>query len=157
MNDIDVLMAIEDIRRLEARYARYADGKRWTDLANLFTEDGTFTPLDTDGNPMASMIGRDGIDERLNASNSGDVTPIHQLLTHEIDILTPTTAKAIWAMGDMIFRGDDAVPPAGASGNIPPFRTMVGFGHYHVTYKKLDGTWYIATRTLTRTRLEFTY
>ncbi len=34
---------------------------------------------------------------------------------------------------------------------------MRGWGHYHVTYRKENGRWLIATRTLTRTRLEFTY
>jgi hypothetical protein len=34
---------------------------------------------------------------------------------------------------------------------------MRGWGQYHVTYRKVDGSWFIATRTQTRTRLEFTY
>lgn len=53
MRDLETLNAIEDIRRLEARYARYADDKRWEDLAGLFTEDGSFRWLDVDVDTLA--------------------------------------------------------------------------------------------------------
>jgi hypothetical protein len=41
--NLDTLIAIEEVRQLNARYARYADAKRWADLADLFTPDGSFT------------------------------------------------------------------------------------------------------------------
>jgi len=157
MRDLETLNAIEDIRRLEARYARYADEKRWEDLAGLFTEDGWFRPLDVGGNAIAKMVGREGIATALGSRNSGDVQPIHQLLTNEIDVESPTTAKAVWAMADLIFRGESAIPEQKPGDALPPFRTMRGWGHYHVTYRKVDGQWFIAARTLTRTRLEYTY
>lgn len=157
MDDITELKAIEDIRHLEARYARYADEKRWADLADLFVEEGTFVSLDVEGNVLVEMMSRAGIAARLGAANSGDVTPLHQLLTSEIEVLSPTTAKAIWAMADIVIRGEDAIPKPGTAGSVPPFRTMRGYGHYHVTYTKVDGTWYIANRRQTRTRLEYTY
>ena len=106
--DINVLKAVEEIRRLEARYARYADEKRWADLAGLFTVDGTFTPQDADGSPITEMSGRQDIADSLTAAMAGDVTPIHLLLTSEIDILFPTTAHGIWAMADLVFRNDAA-------------------------------------------------
>jgi hypothetical protein len=157
MDDLETLKATEDIRRVEARYARYADHKRWKDLAGLFAENGWFRSIDVEGNEILNMAGRDNIAESLGSRNSGDVQPIHQLLTHEIDIESPTTAKAVWAMADLIFRGDSAIPEPGPDDTLPPFRTMRGWGHYHVTYVKTDGQWFIATRTQTRTRLEFTY
>ena len=157
MRDLETLNAIEDIRQLEARYARYADEKRWADLAGLFTADGLFRPLDVAGNEISRMSGREDIAAQLGSRNSGDVQPIHQQLTHEIEIESPTTAKAVWAMADLIFRGDSAIPERKPGEPLPPFRTMRGWGHYHVTYRKENGRWLIATRTLTRTRLEFTY
>ena len=33
---------------------------------------------------------------------------------------------------------------------------MVGFGHYHETYRKAAGEWRIASSTLTRLRVDFT-
>ncbi|MEH1168265.1 nuclear transport factor 2 family protein [Micromonospora sp. CPCC 205539] len=157
MRDLPTLNAIEDIRDLEARYARYADEKRWDDLAGLFAEDGWFRPLDVDGNEVAYMGSREAIATQLNTRNSGDVQPIHQLFTHEIEIESASTAKAVWAMADLIFRGDSAIPEQKPGDALPPFRTMRGWGHYHVTYRKVDGRWFIATRTQTRTRFEFTY
>lgn len=154
MLDLETLTVIEEIRRVEARYARYADGKRWQDLAALFTEDGWFRPLDADGNELFTMNGRAEIARTLTERNAGDVQPIHQLFTHEIDVESPTAAKAVWAMADLIFRGDR---PQAAATEPALFRTMRGWGHYHVTYRKVDGQWLIATRVLTRTRLEFTY
>lgn len=157
MNELEVLEATEDIRRLEARYARLADQKRWMDLAGLFTEDGVFRPLDEAGNELLRMSGRESIGASLGARNSGDVQLVHQLFTHEIDIESPTEAKAVWAMADLIFRGDGAIPARGPDDKLPPFRTMRGWGHYHVLYRKVEGQWQIAERTLTRTRLEYTY
>jgi hypothetical protein len=153
--DIEVLKAVEAIRRLEARYARYADEKRWAELAGLFTADGTFTPQGADGKPLAVMSGRQEIVDSLTAVMSGDVTPIHLLLTSEIDILSPTTAHGIWAMADLVFRNDDPPAQADATGNIPAFKTMRGWGHYHVDYVKTGGAWYVSKRVQTRTRLEF--
>jgi hypothetical protein len=74
MTDIEVLKAVEEIRQLEARYARYADEKRWADLAGLFTVDGTFTPQDAGGKPIAVMSGRQEIADSLTAVTAG-VTP----------------------------------------------------------------------------------
>jgi hypothetical protein len=154
-SDIEVLKAVEEVRRLEARYARYADEKRWADLAGLFTIDGTFTPLDADGKPLAVMSGRQDILDTMTAAMSADASPIHLLLTSEIDILSPTTAHGIWAMADLIFRNDDPPTHAATTGNLPAFKTMRGWGHYHVDYVKIDGAWYVSKRVQTRTRLEF--
>jgi hypothetical protein len=153
--DIEVLKAVEEIRRLEARYARFADEKRWADLAGLFTVDGTFTPQDADGKPLAVMSGRQDIIDSMTAAMTGDVSPIHLLLTSEIDILSPTSAHGIWAMADLIFRNDDPPAQADATSDIPAFKTMRGWGHYHVDYVKIDGAWYVSKRVQTRTRLEF--
>jgi SnoaL-like domain len=155
MTDTEVLKAIEEIRQLEARYARYADEKRWTDLAELFTIDGTFTREDADGKPIAALSGRHQIADRLNTVGTGDVTLIHMLLTSEIDILSPNTAQGIWAMADLIFRNNDPPPPSDGTGNTPSFKTMRGWGHYHVDYVNLEGSWYICKRVQTRTRLEY--
>ena len=155
MTDVEVLLATEEIRRLEARYARFADAKRWPDLAGLFTPDGTFTSQNIDGENLAAMAGRQDITDHLTAVNAGDVTPIHMLMTSEIEILSPTRAHAVWAMADLIFRDDDPPAHTGATGGVPPFTMMRGWGHYHVDYVKVDGAWYFSKRVQTRTRLEF--
>ena len=157
MTDLEVLKATEAIRRVEARYAFYADHKRWRDLARLFTEDGVFRPLDQSGDELLRMTGREDISSSLAAHNSGDVQPIHQLFTHEIDIESSTSARGVWAMADFIFRAEGSTPVAGANDKVPAFKTMRGWGHYHVIYRKVNGLWLIADRVLTRTRLEYAY
>jgi hypothetical protein len=154
MTDTEMLKAVEEIRQVEARYARYADEKRWADLAGLFTVDGTFTSLDAGGKPLTVMSGRKEIADSLTAVTAG-VTPIHMLFTSEIEILSPAAAHGIWAMADLLFRNDDLPAHSGATGNVPPFTTMRGWGHYHVDYIKIDGAWYFSKRVQTRTRLEF--
>jgi hypothetical protein len=155
MTDIEMLKAVEEIRQLEARYARYADEKRWADLAGLFTVDGTFTPQDADGKPLAVMSGRQEIADTLTAVTAGHVTPIHMLFTSEIEVLSPTTAHGIWAMADLIFRTGDPPAHPEMTGDVPQFTTMRGWGHYHVDYVKIGGAWYFSKRVQTRTRLEF--
>ncbi|MFJ9034420.1 nuclear transport factor 2 family protein [Streptomyces sp. NPDC102274] len=54
MHDLERLVVIEDLRRLMARYVYLADHQRWTDMAGLFTTDGTFTPRLVDGSTVAS-------------------------------------------------------------------------------------------------------
>jgi hypothetical protein len=79
--------------------------------------------------PVVDMVGRENIAAQIGARYSGDVQPIHQLLTHEIDIESETKAKAVWAMADLIFRGESAVPEQKPGEALPPFRTMRGWGH----------------------------
>jgi hypothetical protein len=69
------------------------------------------------------MSGRQQIADSLAAVTAG-ATPIHLLLTSEIEILSPASAHGIWAMADLIFRDDNPPAHSGAVGNVPPFTTM---------------------------------
>lgn len=155
MDDIERLSTVEDLRRLMARYARYADEQRWGDLAGLFTPDGTFTPHKPDGTVWLRMSGRDEIAAKIGSSaGPGDVL-IHHLFSDEIDVESATAARGTWSMEDLITR-----PETGPGADIPEqfaFKSMHGFGHYHGTFTKADGTWYIAELTQTRLRLDFTH
>ena len=152
--NLETLSAIEEIRQLNGRYARYADGRRWGDIANLFAPDGTFTSHAVDGSVVAEMIGRDAIKETLSKVGEGDVVLIHMLFGHEIEPTGPTTARSIYAMADLIFRGEDYVADPSAA-DLPSFRNMRGWGHYEATSVKTDGMWHYHTLNQTRTRLEF--
>ena len=76
-------------------------------------------------------------------SHVGDVTTVHHGHMPEIEILSPTTARGVWAMEDKLRW------PEGS-----PIQTMHGYGHYHETYELVDGAWRISTLTLTRLRLD---
>ncbi|TYB54575.1 nuclear transport factor 2 family protein [Nonomuraea sp. PA05] len=152
MDAVERLTTIEELRRLMARYVRYADHQRWQDLANLFTPDGTFTPLKPDGSVWLRMEGKDAIAATVGASGGPGVTLVHHLFSDEIDVGSATEAHGVWAMEDIVSRPDDAP----TSEDIP-FRSMHGFGHYHARFVKAGGSWRIAELRQTRVRLDFTY
>ncbi|NGN92395.1 nuclear transport factor 2 family protein [Nocardioides sp. KC13] len=152
METLERLSIIEDVRRLMARYVRYADHQRWDDLAGLFTEDGTFTPHKPDGSVWLRMNGRDEISATVGASGGPGVTLVHHLFSDEIDVDSAETARGVFAMEDIVTRPEDAE----VSETIP-FRRMHGFGHYHARFVRTDGSWRIAELTQTRIRLDFTH
>ncbi len=151
MDAVDKLLAIEEIRRVEARYARFADAKDWAAVGSLFAENGTFAPQDGDGNTIVILKGPKAIADGLAATTGTDVQPLHTLFTAEIDILDETHATNIQAMADLVFRGPKAVPIDG----LPDFSEMRGWGHYHTTYEKQGGAWLITERVQKRTRMTF--
>ncbi|MCB2076235.1 MAG: nuclear transport factor 2 family protein [Novosphingobium sp.] len=144
MDRIARLEAIEDIRNLKARYFRLMDTKQWEDLAAVFTSD--MKVLTPDGDVYAE--GGDTYADSLRASLENSVS-CHQGLTGEIEIIDAGNAKGVWAMQDII-EWDDAHPRFG-------WKSIVGRGHYHETYRREGGAWRIATLTLTRLRLDTTF
>ena len=141
MDDIERLIAIEDIRRLKARYFRCMDTKDWDGFRDVFATDGEMD--------MRAEAGEGGLVRGAQAIADfvrGVVDPV-QTVHHghmpEIDVTSPTTATGIWAMEDLL-----RWPPGG------PVSGMHGWGHYHETYVKRDGDWLIHTLTLTRLRVD---
>lgn len=152
----DILHIKDEIRELMARYVRQADEKNWQALAALFTPDGVFTPLNVDGEPLAVMQGRQQIAETIQKS-VGTATAIHHLFSYEISPLDGVQAKGVFSMEDYLLRPEAEEQPATAHSNIPPFRSLHGYGHYHGDYVKQDGVWYIKKLVQTRIKLDFTF
>ncbi|MEU6346763.1 MULTISPECIES: nuclear transport factor 2 family protein [unclassified Streptomyces] len=150
MDTAERLSITEDLRRLMARYVRYADHQRWQDLAGLFTPDGTFTPRKPDGSVWLRMEGREQIVATVGSSGGPGVTLIHHLFSDEIDVASATAARGVWAMEDIVTRPADA-PVSEAV----PFRGMHGYGHYRVRFVRTGGSWFIAELEQTRIRLDF--
>jgi hypothetical protein len=143
MDRFEKLQAIEDIRNLKARYFRFMDTKQWDLLAGLFTAD--MQVLSPGGGVW--LNGGAAFAASLRNSLEHSVS-VHQGLTAEIEIIDAENAKAIWAMQDII-EWKDRHPREG-------WKSIVGRGHYHDTYRKTDGNWRIATLSLTRLRLDVT-
>jgi hypothetical protein len=143
MDPLDRLQAIEDIRLLKARYFRFMDTKQFHLLEALFTPDLlVLTPTGA----VYKDSGR-GYAASLKTSLEHSVS-VHQGFLSEIEILDEHNATGIWAMQDVI-EWADKHPVQG-------WKSITGRGHYHETYRKLDGSWRIATLTLTRLRLDTT-
>lgn len=143
MEPLERLLAIEEIRLLKARYFRFMDTKQFHLLADLFAPDlRVLTP--------AGAVYQDsgpGYAAALKHSLENAVS-VHQGFMDEIEILDADNARGIWAMQDVI-EWADRHPVQG-------WKSIVGRGHYHETYRRVEGAWRIATLMLTRLRLETT-
>lgn len=161
MNDIERLVAIEEIKQLKARYFRGMDTKDWDLFRSVFVEDvetdtsEAFTPLDCAGraieptrparapDPALKIAGIDAFMKAQHRHLDG-MSTVHHGHMPEIEILSDTEATGIWAMEDKLRW------PEGAG----PMRLMHGYGHYREKYRKVDGKWRIASLKLTRLRVD---
>jgi hypothetical protein len=143
MDALQRLVEIEAIKQLKARYFRYVDTFNLEGWLTVFTDDfvgryekGVGTPEKT-----WQVDGKKGITEYW-TMNKSRVQSVHHGHMAEIEILSDTEAKAIWAMEDIV-EFTDAL--------------MHGYGHYHEKYVKVDGAWLIKELHLTRLRVQQTY
>lgn len=129
---------LEAIRQLKARYCRFVDTQQWDALRELFAPDAGFDL----GDGMV-FSDRDGFVAFVASALTGAQT-VHHVLAPEITLTGPSSAEGIWAMRDVVDRGR------------PGEGVLRGYGHYHETYRKDGGRWFIAALRLTRLRVEFT-
>jgi hypothetical protein len=143
MDRLERLEAIEAIRNVKARYFRLMDTRQWDELRSVFTSD--LKVLTPEGKVYAE--GGDTYAAALRTSLEHAVS-CHQGLAGEVEISDDGTGRAIWAMQDII-TWEDRHPNMG-------WKSIVGRGHYHETYRHEGGEWRIATLTLTRLSLDVT-
>ncbi|MEU4434611.1 nuclear transport factor 2 family protein [Nocardia rhamnosiphila] len=127
----------EALRALKARYFRLMDTKDWAGFRALFCDDVVIDLSEAGGEVIT------GADEFLTflTGRIGDALTIHHGHSPEIDVLSETTAQGIWALEDRL--------------SWPNGTRVHGFGHYHETYAKIDGTWRIRTQRLTRLHTDY--
>lgn len=142
------LLAIEEIKKLKARYFRFMDTGDWDGFASLFTEDAHFDVRGAlEENPDFATLGgplqgRAAIVDYVRSGISV-VTSAHYGHMPEIEIVSDDSATGIWALDDILR------PPAGG-----PFTLFRGHGHYHERYSRIDGRWLIADLRITRLMVE---
>ena len=129
--------AIEAIKQLKARYFRTMDTKDWGGMRDVFADDVVVDTTDSGGNVIS------GADEFMAFLEPvlQDVVTVHHGHMPEIELTSPTTARGIWSMEDMLRYADGT--------------EMHGYGHYHEAYELTGDTWRIKTLTLTRLRTDF--
>lgn len=148
MDAIEKLLAIEEIKKLKARYFRLMDTKDWTRFGALFTLDATFDvqgALEENPDPSSlgdPIVGRDAIVEYVR-NGITPITSAHYGHMPEIEIISSDEATGIWALEDVLRL------PAGG-----PFALFRGYGHYHEHYRRTDGVWCIAALKITRLMVE---
>jgi hypothetical protein len=126
---------VEAIKQVKARYFRLMDTKDWDGLAGVFTDDVEIDVTSEGGGVTHS------VDEYMPflVNVLGDVTTVHHGHMPEIELTSPTTARAIWSFEDELWWPDGA-----------PLKYMHGYGHYHETYEKTSGRWRIKTMRISR-------
>ena len=138
----DELDAIEQIKKLKARYFRCMDTKDWDGFQNVFAADATMDTTQEAPN-IEVVTGRRREIRQFVEGRWGRCVTVHHGHMPEIEITSPTTARGIWAMQDFL-----QMPEGSPLG----MKSMVGWGHYTETYELVDGEWKIKTLVLTRLR-----
>jgi hypothetical protein len=151
MDDLQRLMAIEEIKQVKARYFRGVDTSDGDLVRSILTQDCELDYLGCCTDPKsgvdylpamnAVLRGRDSW--RADGLSGAGIVSVHQSHNHEIELTSDTAAKAIWSMTDRLYM------PEGA-----PYALLTGYGHYLETYEKEDGRWKIKTTHVTRLRVE---
>ena len=144
MTPLERLLAIEEIKQLKAKYFYAYDNKLWD-----MWRDEVWAP---DARLEVPEMGRDIAPRDAMIAwvieQSADQVSVHHGHTPIIEITSDTTATGLWAMEDRLYRSKEH-PLNGDTAYV------LGFGHYHETYVKLDVGWRIRSTRLTRLRTEY--
>lgn len=135
--DVGYLGDVEAIKQLKARYCRLLDTKDWTGWRAVFTDDFVSDTSEAGGKVIA---GADDFVAFTRKSLRGQAT-VHQVHAPEIEVVSPTTARGVWALEDVV--------------RLAPGLNLRGYGHYTETYEKSADGWRIKSSKLTRLREDF--
>ena len=138
MSDTEISRLLDEraCERLVHQYARFVDSGEAARVAELFTPDGVWTAADgrsMDGQEAitAGFVGRQGLTRRLSR---------HVMTNVLIDRINDTEASGTAYL--INFRHDERTGPAQKPG---PARLPKFVGDYHLTFRRSDGEWRIAT------------
>jgi hypothetical protein len=134
MNDIETLLALEEIKLLKARRDRAVDTKDWALYRSLHADDHV---SHNDG--YERWESADVMIANVSRLLDESKTSVHHSHTPDITFQSDTEAKSIYGMEDLIFDT--------ASGEL----LIHGFGFYYESYVKRDGKWLFISRQLKRT------
>ncbi|MEE2031093.1 nuclear transport factor 2 family protein [Rhodococcus chondri] len=150
------LVALEEIKKVFAARLRIMDNKQWDLYPTLHTDDvvsETFHDATDDHSHLppaqrpGAVVGGEALKNMIRTFLDGpvSVTTAHHGHNPEITLTSDTTATGIWAMEDVLWWTNGDVE-----------EHLHGWGHYHEEYRKVDGTWLISYRNLTRLRVDHT-
>lgn len=112
------------IEALQARYWDLMDAKEWEEFRTCFADDFLFINLDNGDR----MEGGDDMVEAIKGIFPDGVASSHHGHQHSIEITSPTTATAHWALRDDLYDSKNG-------------GEFVGRAHYDNKYTKIDGRW----------------
>ncbi len=137
--NVQMLLDIEQIKQLKARYFRLVDTKQWDDWARVFAVDAVLEI------PEGDLVhrGRDEIVANV-STIMAELRTVHHGHMPEIEITGPDSARGVWAMFDYVEW------PAQDDHRVG----LHGYGHYVEEYVREDGAWCIARSRLERLRVD---
>ena len=140
MTDLERLLAVEEIKQLKARYFYYLDRRDWDAWRReVWAPDASLHVPTVREEPYR------GVDTIVAwvAERAVNQHSTHQGHMPIIEILSDTTAKAVWPMEDIIRLTPEMHSVRG-------YTYLHGWGHYHETYVKLEKGWRIQSSRLDR-------
>ena len=125
------LSAVEEVKRLRARYCRAMDQKDWLTLATLYSPD---TVLDLRGETVLAgsaepVRGADAVVAYIRES-LGEGICVHISFAPDITLIGPNEARGVWGLEYKVWQ-----PPGSA---IPPLH---GYAYSYDDYVRIDGVW----------------
>jgi 3-phenylpropionate/cinnamic acid dioxygenase small subunit len=138
------LEVLEEIRDRKAKYCRYLDTKQFDDWERLFCTNAHITFYGPDGEVLLDFNDLTEF-SRLTRALFATTRTIHQVHNSEITLIAEGEAHAIWSMEDWHIYSPTKETPA---------KSMNGYGHYHETWRLVDGLWKIARLELRRINLQ---
>ena len=150
MDDLQRLIAIEDIKRLKARYWRGVDLKDAELLRSVFADDAEIDFRNDERDPDFASQPLPKPDEFVKhcLAMLAGVATMHHGHVPEIAFTSDTEANGTWPMEDNLW--------VQAETSLLPFKHLRGFGHYHDRYVKTEQGWRISFTTLKRVHTEIT-
>jgi hypothetical protein len=150
MNELERLMAIEEIKRVKARYWRGVDMKDPQILRAVFTDDAE---IDFRGNELDEASASQPLPTPDEFVSYAMQTLAHFVTAHhghapDIEIVSDTEATGFWPMEDNIWVNPGAP-------NVT-FTHLRGFGIYHDRYRKTPQGWRMSATMLKRIKVETT-
>ena len=119
----DELDAIEQIKKLKARYFRCMDAKDWDGFQAVFADDASMDTTQEAPN-IEVVIGAPQIRQFVEGS-VGPVITVHHGHMPEIEITSPTTANGIWAMQDFLKMPEGS--PLGRNGRPEEIAALIAY------------------------------
>lgn len=148
---VEHLVAIEEIKRLKARYWYTIDTKDWAGLAELFTGealfDARFEAAAAQGDYAPKLPDATAGDEgvlcgpeiaQFISTSAADWVTVHHGHAPIVELTGEDTARGVWPFFDILDGGEAAI---------------TGYGHYLEQYRRIDGEWYIHRLVLKRLRI----
>jgi len=147
MDDLERLIAIEEIKRVKARYWRGVDKKDPAILRTVFADDAIidFGENELDGDSGARPRPDPDTFVAYAMETLAAFKTIHHGHAPDIEFVSDDEATAFWPMEDNIW----VLPGADL-----PFKYLRGYGFYHDRFRKTVEGWRISYTTLERVHVE---